>query len=90
MLPLLQPFPQHRGAGNKLSESGDQGQHLAQRRMDKKDRARARGIPLGNFEHNNGLKLCTETSTLQLKVLNGYRLIQTNLLRSMNREIIEG
>ena len=52
-------------------ESGDQGQHLAQRRMDKKDRARARGIPLGNFEHNNGLKLCTETSTLQLKVLNG-------------------
>ena len=35
-----------------------------QRRMDNRVEARVRGIPLGGFEHNNCLKLCTETSTL--------------------------
>lgn len=49
MLRPLQPFPQHRGAGNKPSESGDQGRHLAQRRMDDGDGAGAGGVPLGEF-----------------------------------------
>ena len=44
-----------------------------QRLMDNRDEARARRIPLGDFEHNNFLKLYTETSapSLQLNVLNG-------------------
>ena len=32
-----------------------------QRRMDSRKEAKAPGIPLGEFEHNNCLKLCAET-----------------------------
>jgi len=32
-----------------------------QRRMDSRKEAKASGIPQGEFEHNNCLKLCTET-----------------------------
>ena len=75
--PKMFPFPPppHSPFLNivELSESGNQGRNLAQRRMDNRDKTRARGIPLRSFENNNGLKLCTETSTLwtQLKVHNG-------------------
>ena len=44
-----------------------------QRRMDDRDEARVRGIPLGSFEHSNYMRLCTEilTQLQQLKMRNG-------------------
>ena len=84
MLTPLQPFLQHRGAGNKLSESDDQGRHLAQRRMDN------RGIPLGEFRTRQRLEALHRNINTAAESAQWYRSMQTNLLRCLNRELVEG
>ena len=72
--------PRHSGTGIKLSERENQGRHLRpeiQRRMDNRNEATALRVPLGDFEHNNCLKLCPETNTSlwpQLNVLRGTNI----------------
>ena len=72
--------PRHSRTGIKLSESDNQGRHLRpeiHRRMDNRNEATALRVPLGDFEHNNCLKLWPKTNTslwTQLNVLRGTNI----------------
>ena len=95
MLPLYSPFlniVEQSLSCLKAAIKADISRPEIQRRMDNRDEARARGIPLGKFRTQQLLEALHRNidTVTAAKSAQWYRLMQTYLPKCLNREIMKG
>ena len=95
MLPLYSPFlniVEQALSCPKAVIKADISRPEIQRRMDNRDEARARGIPLGKFRTQQPLEALHRNidTVTAAKNAQWYRFMQTYLPKCLNREIMEG